>query len=125
MKMRRTAASSLEHLVPFQWKKLFVLLWTPRKSVNAIKTEHVIDPKKVEAASNAADALPPPIEIPVTHHVPVKNRDSPVLSPFLGELVVLEMGFRRCPSTPIMRKLIRPGENIGAVKVDAEWDVAH
>ena len=123
--MRCPAARSLEHLAPFQREKFFVLLRTPGERVNAIETQNMVDPKKVKASPDAADPLPPPIEIPVTHHVPVKNRDSPILSPFLGEPVVLKMGFRRCASTPIMRKFIRPCENVRAVVADAEWNIAH
>src|SRR5438874_2483034 len=125
MEMRRAATSSLEHLIPVKWQKFFVLLGSPRERVNPIKAENVIDPKKVKTAANAADTLPPPIEIPITHPIPMKNRNAPILSPFLGELVVLKMGFRRRAAAPLERKLIRPRENISAVKVNAEGNVAH
>ena len=123
--MRRSTSGSLEHLVPFQRKKFLVPPRTPGKGVDAVEAEHVIDAKKMEAAPDAADTLPPPIEIPATHHVPVKNWDSPVLSPFLSELIVLKMGFRRRATAPVMRKFIRPRENVRAVIIDAERDVAH
>src|SRR5437899_1997804 len=90
-----------------------------------MKTQNVIDAKEMEAASNTADALSPPIEVAVTHYVPVKKWDAPVLSPLLGELVVLEMGFGRRAAAPIMRKFIRSRENIGAVIINAERNVAH
>ena len=79
----------------------------------------------MEAASNTADALSPPIEVAVTHYVPVKKWDTPVLSPLLGELVVLEMGLWRRAPAPIERKFVPSRKNIGAVIIDAEWNVAH
>src|SRR5438132_104708 len=96
-----------------------------RKCVDAIKAQNVIDAKKMEAASNTADALSPPIEVAVTHYVPVKKWDTPVLSPLLGELVVLEMGLGRRAPAPIERKFVPSRKNIGAVIIDAEWNVAH
>src|SRR5439155_6602471 len=71
MEMRRSTSGSLEHLVPFQRKKFLVPPRTPGKGIDAVEAEHVIDAKKMEAAPDAADTLPPPIEIPATHHVPV------------------------------------------------------
>src|SRR5438477_12664106 len=79
----------------------------------------------MEAAPNAADPLSPPIEIPATHHVPVKNWDAPVLSPLLSEPIVLEMRFRRGTAAPIEREFIRPRENVRAVVIDAERNVTH
>src|SRR5437868_14813062 len=55
----------------------------------------------------------------------MKNWDAPVLSPLLGELVVLEMGLGRRAPAPIERKFIRPRENVRAVIIYAEWNVAH
>src|SRR5260370_17687753 len=104
MQLRSGAASLPKHLVPVERKKFSVLLRPPRKCVDAIKTQNVIDAKKMEAASNTADALSPPIEVAVTHYVPVKNWDAPVLSPLLRELVVLAMGLGRPPPPPIARK---------------------
>src|SRR6476661_3684962 len=79
----------------------------------------------MEATPNAADPLPPPIEIPATHRLPVKNRDSPILSPFLSEPVVFEMRFRRRAPAPIEGEFLRPRENVSAVVADAERNVAH
>src|SRR5207249_11345942 len=114
-----------KHLVPVERKKFSVLLRPPRKCVDAIKTQNVIDAKEMEAASNTADALSPPIEVAVTHYVPVKKWDAPVLSPLLGELVVLEMGLGRRPPAPIECKFVPSRKNIGAVIIDAERNVAH
>src|SRR5438270_13418878 len=125
MKMRCAAAGSRKHLIPVERKEFSVLLRAPRKGVDAVKTQNVIDAKEVEAAPNTADALSPPIKIPATHHVPVKKRDAPILSPLLGELVVFKMRFRRRASAPIGRKFTGPCENICAAIIDAEWNVAH
>src|ERR1700720_5013711 len=103
MKMRNAAASSREHLIPVERKEFLVLLRAPRKGVDAVKAENVVDAKKMEAASNTANTLSPPIKIPATHYFPVKKRDAPILSPFLGELVVFKMRFRRRASAPIGR----------------------
>src|SRR5437879_11157119 len=123
MEMRRSTSGSLEHLVPFQRKKFLVPPRTPGKGVDAIEAEHVIDAEKMEAAPDAADTLPPPIEFPATHHIRVNNWDSPVLSPFLSELIVFKMSFRRRATAPVMRKFIRPRENVRAVIIDAERNV--
>src|SRR6202035_901773 len=93
MKMRLAAAGSLEHLVPFERKKFSVLLRTPGKSVDAIEPQNVVDAEKMKTAPNAANTLSPPIEISMTHYLPMKKRNPPVLSPLLGEFVVLEVGF--------------------------------
>src|SRR5437879_2931621 len=108
MEMRRSTSGSLEHLVPFQRKKFLVPPRTPGEGVDAVEGEHVIDAKKMEAAADAADTLPPPIEIAATQHVPVENWDSPVLAPFLSDLIVLNMGCRRRATAPVMRSLVRP-----------------
>src|SRR5713101_1883069 len=55
----------------------------------------------------------------------MKNWDAPVLSPLLGEEIVFEMRLGRRASAPIERKFIRPGENVGAVIINAERNVAH
>src|SRR5437868_11126554 len=55
----------------------------------------------------------------------MKNWDTPVLSPFLSELIVLEMRFRRGTAAPIEREFIRTRENIGAVIIYAERNIAH
>src|SRR5438477_3599081 len=123
--MRRAATSSLEHLIPVEWQKFFVVLGSPRERVNPIKTQDVIDPKKMKPAPNAADTLAPPIEVPIAHPIPMKNRNTPILSPFLSELVVFKMGFRRRATAPVERKFIRPGENVGTVIIDTERNVAH
>src|SRR5205823_14112916 len=117
MALGRPTSGSLKHLVPCQRKKFFVPTRTPGKGVDAVEAEHVIDAKKMEAAPNAADPLSPPIEIPATHHVPVKNWDAPVLSPLLSEPIVLEMRFRRGTAAPIEREFIRPRENVRAVVI--------
>src|ERR1700736_1962242 len=125
MEMRCAAAGSLKHLIPVERKEFLVLLRAPRKGVDAVKAQNVIDAKKMEAASNTANTLSPPIEIPATHYFPVKKRNAPILSPLLGELVVFKMRFRRRASAPIERKFTGPRENVRAVMIDAKWDVAH
>src|SRR5213595_3489239 len=88
--MRRATARSLEHLLPIQRQKLFVLPRSPRKCVDAIKSEHVIDAKEVKNAPDGTHTLTPPCEIVCPHPIPAIKRDAPILSPFLGELIVLE-----------------------------------
>src|SRR2546428_3378107 len=67
--VRRPAVSSFEHLIPIEWKKLFVLSRPPGKRVNAIKSEHVIDAKKVKNSPDGTHPFAPPIEIPAPHHI--------------------------------------------------------
>lgn len=123
--MRSAAASLLKHLAPIEREKLFVLTWTPRESVNAIKTEHVIDAEEMKNACDCAHTFAPPRKIVRAHPVPVIKRDTPVLAPFLGELILFEIGFGRGPAGPIEYEFIRVRENVGAMIADAEWDIAH
>src|SRR5438128_938914 len=83
--VRRTPASSFEHLIPIEWKGLFVLSRPPGKRVDAIKSEDVIDAKKVKNSPDGTHPFAPPIEIASPHYVPAIKRNAPVLSPFLGE----------------------------------------
>src|SRR2546423_419513 len=123
--MWRAPAGFCEHVVPIEIEKLFVLLWSPRKSVDPVKTEGMVDSKKMKTVRNRANALPPPIEIALAHFRPAIQRDAPVLSPLLRELVVLEMDFRRRAAEPIERELARPREDVGTVIADTEWNIAH
>src|SRR5690349_1270346 len=85
----------------------------------------MIYPKDVERVLNSVNALPPPLEIVLAHPAPVVERNSPVLAPLLGELVVLEVRLRRRTAGPIECEFVRPGKHIGAVIADAERNVAH
>src|SRR5580700_10530472 len=106
--LRGAAAGLSEHLIPIKMKKPFVSPWPPRECVNAIKSENMIDAEEMKYLFHAAHPLPPPIEIAAAHFVPAIKWDSPVLPPFLGELVVLEIRFRWCASAPIQRKFGAP-----------------
>src|SRR5579864_1833310 len=123
--MGSAATGLLEHLVPFQVEKFFVALGTPWKRVNAVEAENVVDSKKVKAMSDRSNPFPPPIESAITHCRPAVERNAPVLSPPLGELVVFEMRFRRRAAGPIERKLFPPGKHIRAVVAYAERNIAH
>src|SRR2546430_5660240 len=93
--MRRLATSSFQHLVLIERKKLAVFPRPPGKRVNTIEAKHMIDPKKVEDAADAAHSLPPPIEIVCAHRIPPIKRDAPVLSPLLSELVIFKIQIGR------------------------------
>ena len=80
------AAGARTHFVPGEREKFTVTSGPPRKRVDPVKAENVIDPKEVKNLSNAANTLAPPIEIAGSHHVPAVERDAPILSPFLGKL---------------------------------------
>src|ERR1700730_8853604 len=123
--MRRTSSGPLQHLVPIEWKEFFVATRTPRKCVDAIKPEDMIDAKNVEGFANAPDALPPPGEIVCAHRVPLKKRNAPVLSPFLRELVVFEVWLGGRAPRPIEREFIRTSKDVGAVVTNAKGNVAH
>src|SRR5205823_14079386 len=123
--MRSAAPRLLKHLVPIEREKLFVLPRPPRESVNAIKSQHVIDPKQMKNTLDRADAFAPPLKIVRAHPVPVIKRNTPVLSPFLGELIVLEVRLGRRAASPIEHEFIRPRENVGAVVADAKRSIAH
>src|SRR5436190_1160096 len=79
---------------------------SPGKGVDAVKAEHMIDPENVKNFSHSTDPPAPPIEIPRPHYIPAVKWDSPVLSPFLGELVILEVRLRRRATRPIDRELL-------------------
>ena len=69
--------------------------------------------------------LAPPLEIVRAHPVPAVERNPPVLSPFLRELVVLEVRFGRCAAGPIEHEFIPPRENVGAIITDAKRNITH
>src|SRR6266571_6161428 len=89
--MRNAAIGSREHLVPIERKKFLVARWSPWEGVNSVKPEDMIDAEKMKGALYTAHPLPPPLEIISAHCLPAIKRNPPVLSPFLGELVILEM----------------------------------
>src|SRR4030095_5365987 len=48
--MRRPATGLLEHLILIERQKMLVLPWPPRKGVDAIKSQHVIDAEEMKNA---------------------------------------------------------------------------
>src|SRR3981081_4784693 len=98
--MRGAPAGSCEPFIPIERQKLLIARRPPRKRVKPIKAEHVVDPKEVKRALHAPHALPPPFEIISAHRLPSIKRNTPVLSPFLGKLVVLEIRLRRSAPAP-------------------------
>src|SRR5690242_12745572 len=125
MKVWRAPTGFLEHFIPFQIEEFFVPLRPPRESVNPIKAEDVIDPENMKRPRDCASPFSPPIKIPAAHFGPVVNRNTPVLSPFLSKLVVLEVRFGRRATAPIERELLALRKHIRAVVADAKWNVAH
>src|SRR4029077_10559507 len=124
-KLRRTATSPLEHFLSIQREKLFVLPWSPRECVDAIKSKHMIDPKQMKNAPDGTHTLAPPFEIVRAHPIPAIKRNPPVLPPFLGKLVVLEVVFGRRAAGPVEREFIGPRENVGAIITDPKGNIAH
>src|SRR6478752_4231866 len=74
---------------------------------------------------SGADPFSPPLKIINTHGAPAIERNTPVLSPFLRECVILEMRLRRRATEPIEQKFAGTREHVSAVITDAERDVAH
>src|ERR1700752_2787320 len=107
--MRRPTPGSLQHPSRVKGKKLFISSRPPRKCVDAIKSENVVDAKEMKHAPHSAHALPPPIEIVRLHCLPSVKRNAPVLPPFLGKLVVFEISLRRRAAAPVEDKFIRSG----------------
>src|SRR4030095_4610771 len=68
------AASSCEHLMPIERKKVLVLPRPPREGIDAIKSKHVINAKKMKNAPDSTDALAPPLKIVRAHSVPAIER---------------------------------------------------
>src|SRR5437764_949769 len=105
--MRLTPIRATAHLVPAQRQKFLVARGTPGKRVDAIKTQNMIDPENVEGVLHSADPLAPPAKIVLSHCSPLIKRNAPVLSPFLSELVVFEVPFRRRAASPFEREFVR------------------
>src|SRR5439155_1410040 len=61
--MRRSSAGFLQHLRLGQWEKFRVPIWSPRKCVDPIKSEDVVDAENVEDSFYAAHSPSPPGEI--------------------------------------------------------------
>src|SRR5260370_25231860 len=85
----------------------------------------MIDAKQMKNAPDGTHTLAPPFEIVRAHTVPAIKRNPPVLPPFLGKLVVLEVVFGRRATGPVEREFIRPRENVSAVITDTKWNIAH
>src|SRR4029077_5619586 len=66
-----------------------------------------------------------PLKIVRAHCAPSVERNAPVLTPFLGERVVLEERLGRRATKPVEHEFIRARENVGAVVTDAKGNVAH
>src|SRR6266404_7885687 len=113
--MGRASAGFLEHLVPIQFEKFFVLLRSPRECVNPIEAENVVDAEKMKAMRDCADAFTPPIEATFAHGRPTIQWNAPVLSPLLGEFVVFEVRFRGSATAPVESELLRSSEHVRAV----------
>ena len=123
--MRRTPASSFQHLVLIKRQEFFVLLGPPGKGIDAVKSLDVIDPEEMKDPSGSSDPFSPPLKIVGAHGAPAIERNAPVLSPFLRERVILEMRLGRSATEPIEQKFVGARENVGAVITDTERNVAH
>src|SRR5262245_3813457 len=73
----------------------------------------------------SAHPFAPPLKIVCAHDTPAIKRNAPVLSPFLGERVVLENGLGRSATEPVEHEFIPAREDVGAVVTDTEGNVAH
>src|SRR5438034_9445624 len=98
---------------------------SPWNRIEAIKPLYVNDPNTMENASVGTFPLSPPLYIVCAHVIPAIERDTPVLSPFLREWVVLEVRFGRRATEPVQDEFILAGENVGAAITDTEWNIAH
>src|SRR6266498_1293284 len=123
--VRGTAASLFQHLMLIERKKLFVLSRPPREGIDTIKPEDMVDSEQMKDASGSVNALSPPSKTVRAHSIPPIKRNTPVLSPFLRERVVLEMRLGRSTAEPVEYEFIRSRENICAVITDAKWNIAH
>src|SRR5262249_19857579 len=85
----------------------------------------MIDTKEMKNAPDGSHTLAPPFEVAPAHFVPMIERDAPVLSPFLRELVIFEVRLGRRTTAPIEHKFIGPRKNIGAVIANAKWGITH
>src|SRR5437667_11604000 len=99
--MRLSPDGFFQHLCLGQREKFRIPVWSPRKCVDPIKSEDVVDTENVEDSFYATDPLSPPGKILRAHRRPVIDRNSPVLSPLDRELVILEIRFRLCAPRPI------------------------
>src|SRR6266545_5169366 len=119
------AASLFQHLMLIERKKLFVLSRPPGEGIDTIKPEDMVDSEQMKDVSGSVDALSPPSKTVRAHSVPPIKWNTPVLSPFLRERVVLEMRLGRSAAEPVEHEFIWPRENVGAVITDAKWNIAH
>src|SRR6516162_523847 len=76
--MRGTPTGFLQHLFPVQGQDFLVQLWPPRKGVDAVKAEHVIDAEEMKNVADPAGATLPPGETVLLHYIPAISRDAPV-----------------------------------------------
>src|SRR5436305_8657085 len=106
MKVGCPTVGLFEHLFPVELEKLLVLLWSPGERVNPVETKNVVDPKNPETVTSGANPPAPPVEIAPTHFFPVINWNAPVLSPFLGKLIVLKVSLGWRASAPIEHELL-------------------
>src|SRR5262249_11215795 len=83
------------------------------------------DPKQVKDAPDCAYPLTPPFKIIRVHSAPAIQRNAPVLSPFLGECILLESRLGRRAAAPAEHEFVGARENVGAIITYAEWNVAH
>src|SRR6478735_7341666 len=85
----------------------------------------MIDPEQVKQLTDSVHALLPPSDVLGSFCGPVVQRDSPVLSPFLDEVVVLEDLVRWSSSAPTRLEQGRLRPDIGAVIRYAKRHIAH
>ena len=119
------AARARSRFVEAQRKEFGVARRMPRKPVDAVKPEHVIDAKEIEKFAHAMHTLPPPAEPIRLVSRPIVQRDAPVLAPFLDKGVMLENPIRRSAAAPAGPEEFRMRPDIGALKRDAKGNVAH
>jgi len=98
---RQSSARPARSFFLGQGQELWVLVRLPREGVDAEEPKDVVDAEQVEDLVDVANADAPPVVIAFAEHVPLVQRDSPVLSPLLGERIDLEHLLRWRSPVPI------------------------
>ena len=123
--LRQASACAFTGLLGREFEKFGIASRTPRKGVDAVESEDVVDAEQRENFRQLADALLPPREALLLHQVPAIERNAPVLAPALDEAIMLEHGLRGSAAEPLQVEKFRLKKDIGGVIGNANRDVAH
>src|SRR6476620_365712 len=103
------------HFIPAEVEKIPIARGSPRKSVDAVKPQNVIDAENVKNLPHSINTLPPPIEITAPHQVPAIDGDAPVLSPLLRKRIVLKIWLGGRPVFPNKHEQLGVRKDVGDV----------